>query len=187
MYILLLLAAAVVLAFVLEFVTFVREPLRTPVFPKLDRRLAAAGGAAAFLLVAGLIAADLISPDWGTSSVRRNLTHPYLLLVYGALFCLIALLCGAKPRQPALLLCLTLPGLVVMPLVWLSAIVTSNNVIVGAIMVPFVFFLQPAVWILMFIGIGQALLLRKPGTNLTPGGLVRISLILVAYLFGTFS
>src|ERR1043166_2950268 len=145
---LLLYLAAIVLAFVLEFVTFVREPLRTPVFPELDRRLAAAGGVAAFLLVAGLIAMDVLYPGWRASSVGRNLTHPYSLLLYGPVFCLFALLCGVKLRQPVLLLCLTLPGLVVMPLVWLSTIVTSDNVIAGAIAVSFVFFLQPAVWIL---------------------------------------
>ena len=64
--------------------------------------------------------------------------------------------------------------------------VEARQVIAEAIALPFVFFLQPAVWILIIIGVGQALLLRKPGRNFTPGGLVRVSLILVAYLFGTF-
>ena len=199
MYMLLLYVAAVVLAFLLEFVAFVRDPEAKSLsasgdeiwYPKLDRRMfrrvAIAGGAVAFVLVAGLIAADLAYPDWAFSSSRRNLTHPYLLILYGAVFCLVALLCGAKPRQPVLLLCLTLPGLVVMPLVWLSAIVASSNVIGAAIMVPVVFFLQPAVWILLFIGLGQVRLLGRPGPNLTPGGLVRVSLVLAAYLFGTFS
>ena len=118
--------------------------------------------------------------------MKWNLIHPYLLLVYGVVFCFIALLYGAKPRQPVLMVCLTLPGLVVMALVYSSAIVTSHNVIVAAIVVPFGFFLQPAVWILLFIGLGQARMLRKSGGNFTPGGLVRVSLILAAYLFGTF-
>ena len=196
MYILLLYLAAIVLAFVLEFVPFYRDALRTPIsaaaderwWPKLERRafrrLAAAGGAAAFVLVAGSITMDLAYPEW---RVRWNLIHPYLLLIYGAVFCFIALLCGAKPRQPVLLLCLTLPGLVVMPLVWLSTVVTSENVIAGAIAVSFVFFLQPAVWILLFIGLGQGRMLSKPGGNFTPGGFVRLCLILAAYLFGTFA
>jgi hypothetical protein len=187
MYTLLLLAAAVVTAFVLEFVTFVREPLRTPVFPRLDRRLAAVGGAAAFLLIGGLVTMDVLYPGWRGPSIGRNVAHPYLLLLYGPAFCLFAFLCGVKLREPVLLLCLMLPGLVVMPIVWFSSIVTSNNVIAEAIAVPFVFFLQPAVWILTIIGVGQALLLSKPGRNFTAGGLVRVSLILVAYLFGTFT
>ena len=74
MYMLLLYVAAVVLAFLLEFVPFYRDALRTPIstaadqrwWPKFDRRvfrrLAVAGGAAAFLVVAGLIALDLVYP-----------------------------------------------------------------------------------------------------------------------------
>lgn len=192
MYILLLLAVAVVLAFVLEFLLgSVPESGDGTSDAKLDRgvlvRLATAGAATALVLVGGLIAAYLVNPDWGKLVGEWPLIHPSSLLLSGVAFYPIALLCGVKPRQPVLLVCLTLPGLVVMPLLLLAAIVTSNHVVATAGLVPIVFFLQPAVWILLFIAIGQTRLLRKAGGSFTAGGLVRIFLISVAYLFGTFS
>lgn len=197
MYILLLLAAAVVLAFVLESVAFFRDAMRTPIsaaaderwWPKRDRRvfprLAAASGAVAFVLVAGVIAADLADPSWGFTSAGRNLTHPYALLLYGAALCLVALLCGVKPSQPVLLLSLTLPQLVVLPLALLAGGSMHSNILLAILVIPIAVLIQPASWILLPIGIGQSRLLNKPGSNFTFGGFVRLFLILVAYLFGT--
>ena len=47
-----------------------------------------------------------------------------------------------------------------------------------------VFFLQPGVWILLFIGMMQMRLLRRREGTLTATGVVRIVLISIAYLFG---
>jgi hypothetical protein len=51
----------------------------------------------------------------------------------------------------------------------------------------FVFFLQPGALILLFICVGQARQLRKPERNFTLDGLVRLSLISIAYVFGFFT
>ena len=196
-YILALLAAAVILAFVLELVAFLRDPVPVPVpasgdepsAQKLDRRvllrLAAVGTAAAVAVAAAIITGYSVDPQ------RTSLLlawprdhHPAALLLVGVVLCLVALVCGVKLRQPVLLFCLTLPGLVIMPLLLLAAIGESINVAEAALGYTFVFFIEPGVWILMFIAIGQARLLRQPGGNFSPGGLVRVCLISIAYTYG---
>jgi hypothetical protein len=194
-YILIVLAASVVLAFALEFGSFYRDAVRTPVsaavderwWPKLDlrvlRRLAVVGGAAALAVVPAIIIGYSVDPQ-RTSLLRAwILDHPASLLLVGVVLCLVALLCGVKLRQAVLLFCLTLPGLVIMPLLLLPLIDDISSVLLLAIF----FFSQPGVWILLFIGVGQSRLLRKPEGNFTFGGLVRLSLISVAYIHGFFS
>jgi hypothetical protein len=182
-YILLLLGAGVVLAFVLE----LREVLRAPAFvgrdeppdQKLDRpgvllRLAMLGGPPVLAALVAVIAGYSANPRLTWWVLNRLSDHPSYFLLLGAALSLVALLGGVKPRQPVLLVCLTLPGLVIMAIVELP---------IGSI----VFFFQPGVWILLFIGIGQARLLRQPEGNFTPGGLVRVLLISLAYVYGFIS
>jgi hypothetical protein len=192
-FLLLLLIGAVVLAFVLEVVALARDVRQMRASASVhenhdrhvSRRLAAIVAAAAFVLVAGIIAVDLIDPDWLLSATGRRIAHPYALLFYGALFCLVAWLCGIKPTQPVLLFCLTLPGLIAFPLVGLVGGSMYNPVIVAVWVTLIAFFIQPAGWILLFIGLGQARLVNKPAGNFTMGGLVRFFLIFYAYIFGS--
>lgn len=193
MFELLLLATAIVLVFVVE-------GLQAPVpasavetrDPELDHRvflrLVAAGGIAASLLVAGVIAAYWANPDGVGSAVAWPIswvvTHPYSLLLSGVALYLVALLCGVKQRQPVLLFCLTLPGMLAMPLVAVGTTVAGAGSQVAAVLLLFIF--QPATWIFIFIGVGQGSLLRKPGGNFTPSGLARIFLVVITYLYGTF-
>lgn len=190
-YIAVLVPAAVVLAFVLEFVAFVLHLMRTPAasvdersYPKLERRvlvrLAAVGGVAAFAVTVSYVAyPDLLKPV-----VMRLLNYPSLLLPAGAALYIVALLCGVKPRQPVLLVSLALPGLAIMPLLTLLDFVRSNDVIEALAGVFIVFVIQPAYWILLSIGVGQARQLRKRGGDFTVGGLVRVCLITIAYVYG---
>jgi hypothetical protein len=187
-----ILIGTVVLAFVLE----IREFLHTPVPAdgeetedqkrdrRVFRRIRAVGGAAAFLFVAGVIAMDLVYPR--LSNLAEILVHPYSLVIYGVAFFVVALLCGAKPRQPVLLVCLTLPGLVVMPLAVLADMAVSPLLVVAPFFLLFAFLVQPGLWILLCIGIGQARLLRQPAGNYTASGLARIILVLCGYVFGMF-
>jgi hypothetical protein len=183
-YILVLLAVAVVLAFVLEFVAFCRDAMRRQSSPsgdepsaqKLDgpgviSRLATLAAPPVVAALAAVLGAYWLDPQWIWWAVNRIPGHPAYFLLFGAALALVALLCGVKPRQPALLVCLTVPGLAILAIVELP---------IGSI----VFFLQPGVWILLLIGIGQARLLRRPGGNFTPGGLVRVLLISFAYVHG---
>jgi hypothetical protein len=197
-FLLLLYLAVVALAFVLEFVAYVLDLMRTSAasvdersYPKLDRRvlirLAAAGGAAAFLVIAGMTAVYLAYPDLLKPVVRWPLNHPSSFLLAGGALYLAALLCGVKPRQPVLLVCLTLPGLVIMPLLILMQFAMSRNIIEALAATIFIFLLQPADWMLLSIGVGQARRLRKRGGDFTPAGLARVFLISFAYFFGTFS
>jgi hypothetical protein len=197
-YIAILVAVAVVLAAVQEFVAYVLDLMRTPAasvdersYPKLDRRvlvrLAAAGGAAAFLALAGMTAVHLAYPDLFKSVVMWPLNHPSSLLLAGGALYLAVFLCGVKPRQPVLLVCLALPGLVIMPLLLLMDFATSSDVMEALAGTFLVFFIQPAVWILLFIGVGQVRRLRKRGGEFTPAGLARVFLISFAYFFGTIS
>jgi hypothetical protein len=193
-YIVLLLGAAIVLAVVLELVTFACERPQLFVtsgnqtwYPELDRRvllrLAATGGALAVLSV-GIIAACSIDRDQASSLLEWPRHHASSLLLFGAAFYLIVLVCGVKPRQPVLLVCLVVPGLLLVPFM-LAAEVFINEGIAAAIMTTvLVCMFQPAHWLLLFIGIGQARLLPTPGGDFTAGGVVRILLILVAYSFG---
>lgn len=196
-YILLLLAAAVVLAFALEFVGFYREAMRTPIseaankrwWPPLDRRvlfrLALVGGGLALALVAAILIGHSVDRIETSLIVRWVLDyHPSSLLLAGVLFCLLALLCGVKWRQPVLLFCLTLPGLVIVPLLLLPEIIDSFVYQRSLFLLAVLFFLQPGVLILLPIGIGQSRLLRKSERSFTPGGFVRLSLISVAYVYG---
>jgi hypothetical protein len=196
-YILLLFFALVVLAFVVELVTFYRDAMRTPVsdaanakwWPVLDRRvvfrLALVGGAAAFAVVAAIIVGYSLDPrqtEWVL--VRPVNGHPEWLLPFGVVFCAVALLSGVKPRQPVLLFCLTLPGLVIMPLLMVRESVHSKHVVDSLLGDAFIFFLQPGALILLFIAIGQSRLLRKPVDDLNAGGFVRLVLISFSYTYG---
>ncbi|MBV9429124.1 MAG: hypothetical protein JO084_15510 [Bradyrhizobiaceae bacterium] len=194
-YILLLLAAGVVLAFVLEFVAFYRDAVRTPIsaaaderwWPQRDRRvllrLALVGGAAAVTFAVAMIIGYSLDPLQTKSIIRWILDfHPTSLLLAGVVFCLVALLCGVRWRQSVLLFCLTLPGLVIVPLLWLPDIMTSGAA--GAMLLSIIFFLQPGVLILLPIAVGQSRLFRRPGGGFAPGGFVRLSLISIAYVYG---
>ena len=192
-YIVLLVGAAIVLAFMLEFVAFVRYPLGPldadeSSYPKLNRRvllrLVAAGGAAAFLLIVGIFAAYLVDRDRASLLVAWADKHPSSLLLFGAALYLIAFACGVKFRQPVFLLCLALPGLFVVPLILAADPFVNEGIVEGIVAAVLVFFFQPATWILLFIGIGQARLVHKPGGQFTAGGLVRLLLISIAYFFG---
>jgi hypothetical protein len=194
-YILLLLIAGIVLAFVLEFVAFYRDAMRTPIsaaaderwWPQLDRRilfrLALVGGGLALTFAAAIIIGYSLNPLQTRSIIRWILDyHPSSLLLAGVLFCLVALLCGVKWRQSVLLFCLTLPGLVIVPLLWLPDIMTSGAA--GAMLLSIIFLLQPGVLILLPIAIGQSRLFRRPGGGFAPGGFARLSLISIAYVYG---
>jgi hypothetical protein len=190
-YILLLLAAAVVLAFVLEVVLAPAPASGDGASDqKLDRRvfrrLAVVSGAAALAVMAAIIAGYSVNREWTSWVLAWPGNHPSSLLLVGVALFLIALLCGVKPRQPELLLCLTLPGLVIMPLLLLPTILTSNRVVELTLLVSILFVLQPGILILLLIGIGQARVLHESEGNFTPGGLVRVLLISVAYLYGIF-
>jgi hypothetical protein len=82
-----------------------------------------------------------------------------------------------------LLFCLTLPGLVFMSLLLLSSIIEWRG-IGSLLLVTILLFLQPGMLILLLIGAGQSTLLRKPGGHFTFGGLVRLFLISIAYVYG---
>jgi hypothetical protein len=194
-YIVILLIGGVVLALVLELVALYRDVMPTPIsapayetwWPQRDRRvlfrLALVGGASALALAAAIIIAYWVDPRQ-TQLLLAWLGHyPHSLLLAGIVFCLLALLCGIKPRQPVLLVCLALPGLAILALLWLRDIMQSN-VTAMAFWGPVLFFLQPGVLILLFIVIGQWRLLRKPGGKFTFGGLARLFLILLAYAYG---
>jgi hypothetical protein len=191
-HILVLLAVAVVLAVVLEF--FLRplgasgEETRDQ---KLDRRvlrrLAVVGGEIALVVLAATITGYLVDPHRTWLAVAWLINHPASLLPAGVALYLVALLCGVKPRQPVLLFCLTLPGLVIMPLLVLPTSVRWNFVAEDVLLVSFVFVLQPGVWILLLIGFGQALLLHQPVGKFNLGGLVRLFLISIAYVYGFIS
>jgi hypothetical protein len=196
-YIAVLVAAAVVLAFILECVSVLGDAARTPVsaaaderrWPNLDqrvmRRLAVVGGAAALAVAAAIITGYSVDAQRTSLLLAWPGDHPASCLLAGIVLCLVALLCGVKLRQDVLLFCLTLPGLVIMPLLLLLPdIMRSHNVVEAALAYPIIWSLQPGVLILLFIGIGQATLLHKPGGNFTPGGFVRLLLILVAYVYG---
>jgi len=195
-YIVLLLGVAVVLAFVLEFLAVVSDIAQAPAsvsgdqrsYPVLDRRvllrLAAASSAAAFLLLVGIIAAYLIDWDRASLLLAWPKNHPCSFLLLGAAFYLVSLTCGVKPRQPVLLLCLALPGLLVAPLFLATDIFIHDGMDRIFILTAFAFFVQPGQWLLLIIAIGQARVLRKAGGEFAAGGLVRILLISVAYLFG---
>jgi hypothetical protein len=195
MEILILLAAAVVVAFVLEFVSFYRDAVRTPVsaavderwWPKLDvpvlRRLAVVGGATVLAVAAAIMTGYSADPQRTASVLAWPLNHPASLPLAGIVLCLVALVCGVKLRQAVLLFCLTLPGLMIMPLLWLPDAIKSYD-IYSVLLLAILFILQPGVWILLFIGVGQSRLLRKPEESFTFGGLVRLFLISVAYVYG---
>ncbi len=189
--ILALLAAGVVLAVVLELFAAYRELFLSDderADQELDRRvlfrLAVVGGAAAFALAAAIIIGYSVSPQQTRLLLAWPGGHPYSLLLVGIVVCLVALLCGVKPRQPVLLFCLTLPGLAILPLLWLPEIVNSHNVFDAVVWVLIIFFFQPGVMILVIIATGQSRLLRKPGRKFTPGGLARLVLISFAYAYG---
>jgi hypothetical protein len=196
-YILLLLAAAVVLAFALEFRAAYRDAMRSLAAPsgeepsnrKPDPRLlvlAIIGGLAALAAAAAVIVGSSLDPRQTERLLAWPLDHPSSwLLPAGVVLCLVALVCGVK-RQPVWLFCLTLPGLVIMPLMLLPHVMKSDKLAEAFLIYSFVFALQPGVWILLSIGVGQARLLRKPGGNFTPGGLVRLALISLAYFYGFF-
>jgi hypothetical protein len=181
MDILLLFPAVFVLALAFEFVAYVVDLIRADpasvderTNPKLDRRvlvrLAVAGGAAAFLLIVGMTAAYVIRPDSLGSVLEWPLNHPSSLLFGGVGLYLVVLLCGIRPRQPVLLLCLTLPGLVAMPLLLLGHFALSKDAMDALAWTFFAVFIQPAAWVLLFIGVGQARRLRKQGEILRPAG-----------------
>src|SRR5262249_31577648 len=158
---LLLLVAAVVLAFVLEFVAFYRDATRTPVFAAADerwwpernarvlRRLSVVGGATALAGAAAIITGYSADPQWTSSILAWPIKHPDSCLLIGIVPCLVALLCGVKLRQAVLLFCLTLPGLVIMPLLLLPPIVKSNDIAAAAVLYPAISFFEPGVWILL--------------------------------------
>jgi hypothetical protein len=155
----------------------------------LDRRVlfrvALVVGAVALAVAAALIAGYSLDPQrtaWLLAWPRDH--HPASLLLAGVVFCLVALVCGVRLRQPLLLFCLALPGVVIMPLLWLPDVTKSKNVVDSALALAFFFFLQPGALALLFICVGQARQLRKPEGNFTLGGLVRLSLISIAYVFG---
>jgi hypothetical protein len=194
-YMLLLLVAGVMLALVLELVALYRDVMPTPIsepaykrwWPQRDRRvlfhLALVGAATALALAAAIIIGYLVNPRQ-TQLLLAWLGHyPHSLLLAGVVFCLVALLCGVNPRQPVLLVCLALPGLALLALLWLLHIMQSN-VAEAAFWGSIIFFFQPGVLILLFIVIGQSRLLRKPGGKFTFGGLARLLLILLAYAYG---
>ena len=136
-----------------------------------------------------MVAVILIGPSVDPLQTRLMVRwildyHPSSLLLAGIVFCLVALLCGVKPRQPVLLFCLTLPGVVILPLLWLPDVVKSQNVVDAVLAGLIIFFVQPGALVLLFICIGQARQLRKPERNFTLDGLVRVGLILIAYVYG---
>jgi hypothetical protein len=198
MELLLLFFAFVALAFGVELVTFYRDAMRTPIsaaanerwWPQPDRRvllrLAVVGGAAVLACAASIIAGYLLNPRQTAWLLARPFDgHPEWLLPFGVVFCLVALLSGVKPRQPVLLFCLTMPGLVILPLLLLWHAMGSSKDLAGALLGDAsIFFLQPGALILLFIAIGQSRLLRKPGGDLTSGGFVRLVLISFAYTYG---
>ena len=196
-YFLLLFAALVVLALIVELVTFCRDAMRTSSsaaadegwWPEPDRRvlfrLAVVGGAVALALAATIMVGYSLDPrqtEWLLARPANG--HPEWLLPACVVFCLVALLSGVKPRQPVLLFCLTLPALVIMPLLMLWEALQSKYVAAALSRDAFLFFLQPGAWILLFIAIGQSRLLRKPGGDLNSGGFVRLTLISFSYSYG---
>ncbi|MBV9429123.1 MAG: hypothetical protein JO084_15505 [Bradyrhizobiaceae bacterium] len=194
-YMLLLLFAGVVLAFVLELFTACRRFLRGDETSdaKPDRRrlfrLALVGGAAALALAAAIIIGYSVNPGETELLLAWLRGNPHSLLLAGIVFCLVALVCGVKPRQPVLLFCLALPGLVLlpllwMPLLWLPEIMNSKNVADAVFWGVIIFIFQPGVLILLIIAAGQSPLLRKAGANFNAGGLARLCLISFAYAYG---
>lgn len=195
---LVLFAAFVALAFAVELVTFYRESMRTPIsraaderwWPQPDRRvlfrLAVVGGAAALAVTAAIGVGYSLDPRGTQWLLARPIDgHPEFLLPACILFCVVALLSGVKPRQQVLLFCLTLPGLVIMPLLLLwRAGVRSMPLAATLLMDASIFFLQLGALILLFIAIGQSRLLRKPGGDLNSGGFVRLVLISFSYTYG---
>jgi hypothetical protein len=157
----LLVITFVVLAFVVELVTFYRDVVRTPIsaaaderwWPQSDRRvllrLAVVGGAAIFAAVIVGYSLDPRQTEWLLARPLNG--HPEALLPAGIVFCLVPLLCGVKPRQPLLLFCLTLPGLVILPLLLVRQALHSKTVAYSLLMDAFIFFLQPGALILLFI------------------------------------
>jgi len=197
---LILFLAFVALAFAVELMTFYRDAVRTPIsaaanerwWPQLDHRvlfrLALVGGAAASAVAAAIIVGYALDPrgtEWLLGRPLRG--HPEWLLPACAVFCLVALLSGVKLRQPVLLFCLTLPGLVIMPLLMLRESVHSKHLAYSLIMDAILFFLQPGTLILLFIAIGQSRLLRKPAGDFNSGGFIRLVLISFAYPYGFVS
>lgn len=191
-YIFLLLVAGVVLALVMEFGAAIGDAMSGDERSdeKLDRRvlfrLALVGGAAALAVAAAIIIGYSLNPQRTQFLLASLRDNPPSLLLAGMVLCLVALLCDIKPRQPLLLVCLTLPGLVMMALLWLANIVKSNYSAEATFWVSVVFFLQPGVLILLIIASGQSRLLRKPSGKFTPGGLTRLFLIAFAYAYGLF-
>jgi hypothetical protein len=193
-YLLLLALAFVVLAFALEFVAYCRDLISESANERrwlpLDRRvmlrLVVVGGAAALAVAAALIAGYSLNPQRTALLLAWPRDHQPSLLLAGVVFCLAALVCGVKLRQPLLLFCLTLPGVVILPLLWLPDVVESKDVVDSVLGLVFVFFLQPGALVLLFICVGQARQLRKPERDFTLGGLVRVGLISIAYVCGFF-
>jgi hypothetical protein len=192
-YLILLALAIVVLAFALEFVAYCRDLISESANARrwlpLDRRvlfrLTGVGGTVALAVAAAIImgySADPQRTSWLLAWPRDH--HPSLLLLIGAMFCLVALVCGVGLRQPVLLFCLTLPGVVILPLLWLPDIVKSNHVVDAVLTFLIIFPLQPGMLVLLFICIGQARQLRKPDRNFTLDGFVRVGLISIAYVYG---
>lgn len=196
-YYILLAFAFVVLGMVVEIVTLWRDAMGVPIssaaderwWPEFDRRvllrLALVGAAVALAAAAAISVGYSVDPRGTKWLLAQPISgHPESLQLTGVVFCLVALLSGVKPRQPVLLFCLTLPGLVIMPLLILWERVQSKYVVEGLLGDASIFFLQPGALILLFIAIGQFRLLRKPGGDLTSGGFVRLVLISFAYNYG---
>jgi hypothetical protein len=190
-HILVLLAAAVILAFVLE----IRDARLgsasgdEPSDEKRDHRvlfrLSVVGGVAAVAVAAATIAGYSANPELTSSLLAWTRDHhPASLLFVGVLFYLVALLCGVKARQPVLLACLTLPGLIVMQLLIATSSFMYSGMAEAIVVTILAFFIDPGEWILFCIGMRQAMLLGKPGGNFTSSGLVRVFLISIAYVYG---
>jgi len=157
-----------------------------PVLP-LDRPVGLRVGVAAVLLssllIAGLIAAYSANPDgfrWAVERpIDRLLEHYHWVAFAGVGLYAIVRLCGVKHRRSLWLLCLSLPGALTMPVIFVAAVAAGVDDW-GEVMVELL--IHPATWILTIIVILHCALLTMPGDIHVLSALAQTLLIVAAYI-----
>jgi hypothetical protein len=146
-------------------------------------RIGVAGVLLTFLLIAALMTAYSANPEgfrWAVERPADRVLREYHWVIFaGVGLYAIVRLCGVKYRRSLWLFCLSLPGVLAMPVAFFAALAAGADQLDN---VTLELLIHPATWILTIIAIRQWFLLRRPADVHVLSALAQTLLIIAAYL-----
>ena len=141
----------------------------------------------ALLTSLGFVTMRVVGHDGGIIEGERWLLgKSYLMPVWGAGLWGALLLCGNVNRRAALLLCLSLPGAIALPLLSLTFLLAHDSGLLGVLLIYIMITFYPGACILPLVAVIQGARLRTPQSSGQGQGYIPAAGILALYLWTSY-